>query len=412
MLESMPEANDPAPLNYHRDVARHLKAVEPGMWSWFASSVQRAEEADAVRLDLLKSTYRLDAAGHPKLFELADELRTTMKVRGTVAIYQTHLGEGINASLAFLPGEAHIVLAGPVLTVLSTEELKALLAHELAHYLLLEGWDGEFLTAADLIRGLAGDTACGPEYAETARLWSLYTELYCDRWALKATGDLGAAVRTLVKAQTGIHDVNAESYLRQAADIFRAGPVKAGQISHPELYIRARALELWHRQGDAATVEIERMIQGPLSLNQLDILAQQRAADFTFTLIAEMLSATWMRTDANLSHAKQFFPDFETREPEATIAVSQVFENGDTSLRDYGCFLLLDFATVDRDLGEASLAATLLRARTWGIAERYTELAQKELGLTKKAWTKLDKNAEAIVNEAARSAAEAEEAMK
>ncbi|MEI7684385.1 MAG: hypothetical protein WCL32_05110 [Planctomycetota bacterium] len=201
MIESPPGADHPAPLKYHRDIARHLKAAEPGMWSWFASSRQRAEEADALRLDLLKSTYRLDADGHPKLFELAEELHSILKLRGKVSIYHAHGGDGINASLAFLPGEAHVVLAGPVLTVLSLEELKALLAHELAHYLFLEGWDGEFLTAADLVRGLAADVAAGPEHAETARLWSLYTELYCDRWALMATGGLGAAVRTLAKHQ-------------------------------------------------------------------------------------------------------------------------------------------------------------------------------------------------------------------
>jgi hypothetical protein len=406
MLEPTPAADDPAPLTYHRDIARHLKSAEPGMWSWFAASQQRAEDADAFRLDLLKTTYRLDAVGHPALFELTDELKSTMALRGTVSIYQSHAGEALNAALAFLPGEAHIVFAGPVLATLAPDELKALLAHELAHYQLLEGWEGEFLTAADLIRALAADASCGPEYAETARLWSLYTELYCDRWALKATGDLAAAVRTLVKAQVGLDDINAESYLRQAADIFRAGPVKAGQITHPELYIRARALELWHRQGAAAEAEIERMIQGPLGLNQLDLLAQRRASELTFALLTEVLAPAWLRTDANLAHARQFFADFETRRASsAQWGIAQTFEEGDPSLRDFGCYLLMDFATVDRDLGDAGVAAMLCRARAWGIAERFAELAQKELGHTKKAWTKLDKDAETLVKEAAQSAA-------
>src|SRR5262249_49983090 len=221
-------------------------------------------------------------------------------------IYQMQIGEGFNASLSFLPGEAHIVFAGPVLTLLSTEELRALLTHELAHYLLLSGWNGDFLVAADVVRGLANDVTAGPEYVETARLWNLYTELFCDRWALAVTGDLRAVVRMLVKAQTGLADVNAESYLRQAADIFRAGPIKAGQFTHPELYIRARALELWHTSGAEAEPDIEHLIQGPLTLQQLDVLAQRTASDLTIAMLHSILRPDWMRTDANLAHARQF----------------------------------------------------------------------------------------------------------
>ena len=414
MPDPMLDVERPAPLNYHRNVVNHLKAAEPGAWAWFASSRQRAEEADAVRLELLKSTYHLDPAGHPGLFDLADELRRFMNIHGTVAIYQTQIGEGFNASLAFLPGEAHVVLAGPVLTALSSVELKSLLAHELAHYLLYEGWDGDYLTASDLIRGLANDASAGREYAETARLWSLYTELFCDRWALRATGDLGAVVRTLVKAQTGLGDVNADSYLRQAADIFRAGPVKAGQLTHPELYIRARALELWAKQDENAEAEIERFIQGALNIDRLDVLSQRRASQLTRAIVVTILAPTWAQTDANLAHARQFFPDLDPSEGRcAAIDIAQVIADGDTSLRNYCCFLLMDFTTVDRELGEAAVASSLMHARAWGIDARFTELAQKELGLTKKAWTRLEKEAEGIVSEAMKSvAAETKEGVK
>jgi hypothetical protein len=402
----MNDSTPPVPLAYHRDLAKHFRDAEPGLWAWFASSRQRSEEAEALRLDLLKSTYRLDSLAHPTLFALVDELRESMGVVGTVSIYQAHSGEGINASLAYLPNEAHIVFAGPVLTVLSAEELKALLAHELAHFLLFEGWEGAYLTTADLIRGLAGDASAGREFVETVRLWSLYTELFADRWALRATGDLGVAVRTLVKAQTGLADVNADSYLRQAADIFRAGPVKANQLTHPELYIRARALELWASQGGAAEAEIERLIQGQLSVERLDVLAQRRAADLTRSIIAAILAPAWLRTEANLAHARQFFPDFEA-DAKRTGDIAAALQDGDDSLRDYGCFLLLDFATADRELGDTALAVSILAARDWGIDTRFVELAQKELGLTKKAWARLEKDATDLVKQAI-SAADSE----
>lgn len=405
MHARMPAANVVVPLAYHRRLAKHLQETDKSLWSWFASSERRAEEADSLRLELLKSTYRLDTEGHSALFAILNELQALMNVSGTMSVYQMQIGEGFNASLSFLPGEAHIVLAGPVLSLLSTVELRALLAHELAHYLLFAGWNGEYLIASEMIRGLASDVAAGPEYMETARLWNLTTELFCDRWALAATGDLGATVRTLVKAQTGLAEVNADSYLRQAADIFRAGPIKAAQLTHPELYIRARALELWHTRGDDAEPEIERLIQGPLDLQQLDLLAQRSAFDLTAAMLAEILRPDWMRTEANLAHARQFFPDFDTLRTRP-IGVAEVLAKADASVTDYACFVLLDFATADRDLGDASVAAALVQAKAWGVDERFTELAQKELAWTKKSWARLVKDADSLVQQAAKAAAE------
>ena len=139
-----------APLAYHRRLVEHFQKTEKGLWQWFASSERRADEAESLRLELLKSTYRLDADAYPALFQAAGELQTLLGMSATISIYQMQIGEGFNASLSFLPGVAHIVLAGPVLTLLSAEELTALLAHELAHYLLFSGWDGEFLVASAL----------------------------------------------------------------------------------------------------------------------------------------------------------------------------------------------------------------------------------------------------------------------
>src|SRR5436190_40700 len=74
----MPAANEtlrPVSMPYHRNVVAHLQAAEPGLWHWFASTRKRLEEADAVRLDLLKSTYRLEPQAQPKLYDLANAVR-------------------------------------------------------------------------------------------------------------------------------------------------------------------------------------------------------------------------------------------------------------------------------------------------------------------------------------------------
>ncbi len=128
----------PAPLPYHRTLVELLQSQEQGLWKWFASTRQRGEQAEAVKLDLLKSTYRLDRPAQPKLYELADEVRERIKLSCSVTLYQAQTGSALNAALAYLPGEAHVILGGPLASVLSENELRAVLAHELAHFLLLE----------------------------------------------------------------------------------------------------------------------------------------------------------------------------------------------------------------------------------------------------------------------------------
>ena len=68
------QAPTPEPLPYHRAIVQHLQSEEPGLWKWFASTRKREEAAESVRLDLLKSTYRLETPLHPKLYEPAGEL--------------------------------------------------------------------------------------------------------------------------------------------------------------------------------------------------------------------------------------------------------------------------------------------------------------------------------------------------
>lgn len=388
----------PAPLPYHRAIVAHLRTAEPGLWDWFASARRRGAEADAVRLDLLKSTYRLDPATQPQLYALAEEVRGRMNLACTVTLYQSQTGGGLNAALAYLPGEAHVIFSGPLTGVLTEPEVRAVLAHELGHYLLDEEAGGEYLVAADLLRALAVDPVAGGVAAESARLFALWTEIYADRWAGHVSADAGAAVAALLKTSTGLSEVDAASYLRQADEIFAAGEVKTAEVSHPEPYVRARALRLWVERGDAAGGEVERMIEGGLNLQRLDLLGRGRAADLTRRFLHALIAPAWFRTEAVMAHAGRFFADFaaDARPPDPA-AVKADLDRGDDALRDYACYLMLDFASVDRDLGDPAVAAAVVLARRLGIDARFAELAPKELGIGKKAFAKLDRDAEALL---------------
>jgi len=397
----MPAADEPlspVPTAYHRAIVAHLQASEPGLWSWFASTRKRLEEADAVRLDLLKSTYRVEPQAQPNLYDLANAVRECLGLDCNVTLYQAQTGNALNAALAYLPGEAHVILAGPLATVLTENELRAVLAHELAHFRLYQESDGEYLVASDLLRALSADAAAGPAALESTRLNSLWTEIYADRWAYHVCDDVTAAIAALVKIETGLTDVSAESYLRQADEIFAKASAATENISHPEPYIRARALRLWAEQGDHAQAEIERMIEGGLDLHRLDLLGQARAANLTQRFLQSLLSPQWYQTEAVLAHAKRFFADFTIQPDKINDAsLKSEMDRGDSSLRDYFCYLMLDFATVDRDLGDVALSASIVLARRLGIEKRFAELTQKELTIGKKAFAKIDKDAVAIL---------------
>ena len=154
-------------LAYHRAVIDCLKAEDPAVWRWFAEQKDSPEESAKVRLDLLKSTYRIERQTQPDLYALADEAATTLGLNLPLTIYQAQHQLGLNAWIAYLPGEAHLVLCGPVTTTLSPIEMKALIGHELGHRLLDDCAEGEHRVAAQMLAALANDPQASPVYAST-----------------------------------------------------------------------------------------------------------------------------------------------------------------------------------------------------------------------------------------------------
>lgn len=392
-----------SPLAYQRAIVDYLKAEDPAVWQWFALRKEDPEQIAAGRLELLKSTYRIERRTQPELYALADEVAATLGLELPLTLYQAQHPSGLNAYVPHLPGEIHLVLSGPVSTLLATAEIKAVFGHELGHRLLWEAWEGEYRVAAQALDALANDPAGPPVYAATARLYTLYAELFCDRAAWLATEDLHAAVSTLVKVSTGLTEVSAESYLRQADEIFSHEEATTAGLSHPETYIRARALKLWVEQGDDATPAISAMLEGPLALDQLDLLGQRRVAGHTRRLIEELIAPDWFRSERVLAYVRSFFEDFRPRQARPSDeSLAAELATRDKALQEYYCYLLLDFATVDRDLEELPLAAAVVLSRRLGLAERFKEIAIRELKLTKKRFGQLEGRADELLAEANR----------
>jgi hypothetical protein len=208
------------------------------------------------------------------------------------------------------------------------------------------------------------------------------------------------AIGSLVKIQTGLADAQGESYLRQADEIFAAEEdVTTEQLTHPESFIRARALKLWSERGDAANESIARMIESRLDLGRLSLLGQRRLSALTRALLVRLLQPGWMRSEARVAHARLFFPDLDVeREGETSpLPRAEDLEVADETVRRYLAYVLLDLATVDREGDDVALAAALRLAEELGVGSIFTGIAGSELDLSKRALTRLKKDAAQMI---------------
>jgi hypothetical protein len=110
------------------------------------------------------------------------------------------------------------------------------------------------------------------------------------------TGEVNPVIAGLVKIQTGLSQVSAPSYLKQAEEIFAKGNVATEGLSHPETFIRARALALWQEQRDDAAGPISEMIEGAAALDALDLIGQARLSSATRRLLEQLLRPKWFQT--------------------------------------------------------------------------------------------------------------------
>lgn len=363
-----------SPVPYHADLKKFLKEHEPELWQWLASAEAKAAYADELRLDLLKSLYRFEPAAHSGLYAQVEKAKESLGLSIPVTVYQGQQPGGLNAGIYYLPGEGHIVFSGNLLQLLKDDELLSVLAHELAHYQLWQCDGGEFHVMDRLVSTLAQSPKSAPSHHHTAKTVQLYTEIFCDRASALATGSLLSMIRSLIKIETGISEVSAESYLQQADEIFKHGSVPSERMTHPETYIRVRALSLWMNDPAAAEQQIVAMIEGVRSVDELDLLGQSRMSGVTRELINELLQPDWFRTDTVMAHARLFFPDFapvaHLKDPAPSFAQ-------DEKTKDYLGYVMLDFATMDPDLNDEPLKQANRVADRWGFGDTFGKLAQK-----------------------------------
>ena len=385
---------DLTPLPYQQALAAHLQVHEPEVWRWAASAEAREEHAAAVRAELLRNSYRLDATAHPDLHAHARLAAQRLGVTASITLYQARDG-AMNAAIHFVPGEAHIVLSGPLLERLQGPELQAVLGHELAHYLLWAHDGGKYHVVDRLLHAASADPRADASHLQAARRYALYTEAFADRGGCVACGALEPAVSALIKIETGLTQVNVASYLAQAEEICADPTTQTRGTSHPEVFVRARAMRLWTERQHDAEDWLATALEGPLDLGTLDMLGQQRVSALTRGAIAHLLQRAYLQSEPLLAHARRFFPDFAP--PASAMPPPEPVPAG---LHDYLASVLVDFVAADPELDDVTLAAALGLAEALGCAEPLEQRVVKDLRFPKRSLTRVKRDAAALLDKA------------
>lgn len=372
---------------YHRDLTECLKRHEDGLWEWFSSDELTAHADRDARLYLLKNAVRLDPDDHPELHDLAREVAESLGIGAPLVLYQGSNGEQRNAMLVRMTTDVAIFFGGDILAFLSQAEIRALLAHEMGHFVFKSIEDGAYNVADNLLSWICqhgGDLS----HQRSVRLSQLYQEIFADRVALQVCGGLDAPLSLLVKISAGVSSVSPEAYLRQAEEalsLAMGGGCYGGadSDSHPELFIRALAMRDWVEAREQADEKLRHMIEGEPRLEALDLIQQARTSELTRAVVEVLVKTRFAQSERLEIQAREYFPDFDRRRA-LTVDVPMLaseLRQSSRSLKAYFCYVLADFTLADPDLDDLVLLEAVRLADDWEMTEDFDAMAGRDLGI-------------------------------
>ncbi|MES2015395.1 MAG: M48 family metalloprotease [Pseudomonadota bacterium] len=401
MTMSFPDRTSLSPLPYHHAIVDYLREHEPDVWNWASARATGTEQREALRAALLRDTYRIEPDAHPDVHATLNLALERLDIDAPATLYQSP-GHDMNASIFYVPGEVHILLQGPLLERLSQADLLAVLGHELSHYLLWSRDEGRLLVADRILYDSLASASAHASHHETYRRFALHTELFADRGAAIAAGAVGPAICALVKIQTGIGNVDPGAYLRQAVEIEAKEEQASTAHSHPETFIRARALSLWWEGAHDMPAWLDARLHGPLALDRLDLPGQLHLQRLTRGFIVHFLADADLASEALLAQVRVMFPDWTGSEAamapsELTAALSP--DVSGTALSTYLNALLIDLALADPDQQDSALLRAGRLARELGTFDGFEASLRRDAAMGKRELDKykrqLDKESQA-----------------
>ncbi len=383
------------PLAYHKRVADALMSKETDLWNWFESDKFSEQYRREVKLRLSKSAIQLGRdsnANNARRYELAETARDKLGLTADIVLYQSQDSGGLpNAGLYYIPDQITVEFCGRILELLDEDELLDLLGHEIAHYKLYQEDGGRHHTAVRLVHWICQRDDCPLPWIETARRLSLYTEIYCDTAGFIVTGNRDTSIRGLAKTVADFKDADARTYLAQAEAILEQEKAGSQGFSHPELYIRAKAIANREALDEPAfEASLVPLIEGPLDIDALDILGQETLQDLTRSLIDRFTRPEVNRSDALMAHARQLFPKY--RWPAKSALSTFALPELTPQTREYLAYVLLDLTQCDQARAEDALATALVVARQSGLDAAFRKIARKELKKTTDEMAKFERH--------------------
>jgi len=370
------------PFSYHKEVRNYFKEQQK-TWNWFQNSSVQEKQIKEIKEDILKNTYRLTKPDHDHIFALVEEAKKKLSIENEIFLYQELQQPIPNASVCILEQEVHIVFSGDILNRLSKKELLAVIAHELGHVLFFQIEDRDFENTNRIIHSIANDRSSSQTMIETARLFRLHTELYCDKVALEVVGDVKTVIESLVKASSSLVEVDGKEYLKQANEILSQDKDGSTNLTHPETYIRAKALDIHKKEsGEEA---IQKIMNNNWGLSRLDLFKQKKLHQLTKEFLELITKPSWIRTDFVFNVCRQYFYDFKYNDERILgDEFHEVLDEADDSLREYFSYILLDISMCDNSLEGVPLGHCFEIAEYLGIAKTFRQLVKKEKRLTVK----------------------------
>jgi hypothetical protein len=228
-------------LPLEREVLAQLEALP--LLAELRSSVSGS--AETVRRRLMSSSVRLTAGMAPSLHEAAEEVMGLFSIGKPLEIYQREGAE--NASMHLVPEPVLLEVRGRLITLLEPGSTRALIGHELGHY-LAHGAASPLGRSALLANVLTQADGVPDTLRSLGSKLSMAQELTADRFGLLACQSLDAALRLEMICTTGLPGSaltwDTDAYLAQCRELIelylREGASAQG-VTHPEHSLRAYA---------------------------------------------------------------------------------------------------------------------------------------------------------------------------
>lgn len=376
-------------------------------WAWFLDKNVQKEQIESFKTDLLKNAYRIDPATETEWYALLEKAKTKLNLSLPVTLYQSQQVDYNNGAIVHFENEAHLILSGSILKLLNSDELLALFGHELSHIHLNSIENGDFEVTNRIINAIANDYKSELFYHETARIFQLFTELYCDLGALKVTENLETVITALVKIETGLEKVSAESYLKQADEILARIEAGSSGESHPEIFIRAKSLQLLSNFDEENIKKIEEIVKGKLDLQLLTLFGKKEVYGITKTLIDLFTKPKWMQSEHNIVLYKQYFAQYNAnRELILDTDFKTKISNSKDNLKNYYAYILYDFAMADPELKEIAIGHALDFSEQLELDSFLKTIIKKEQKLTEKTFKDFCKKCTNALNQILESESE------